>query len=176
MSCGVSSRSTSRQQALRNSAVASPVAMAGTVGRRLRHLNLFAAEKFPDHRHFEFERHRETGHFFTGLDDLADDRQIDRRQQVARLAVDESGSAEVHPLSPLRDHGHARLVGHASRERSERSAGAASGRECPLPDSLPSPCTRQSCEPARPAIRVLGLVTESAFPGAFHFSAFLSHE
>jgi len=32
-----------------------------TVRGSFGHLNLFPAEKFPDHGHFEFQRHRETG-------------------------------------------------------------------------------------------------------------------
>ena len=86
-----------------------------TVRRRLSHLNLLPAEKLPDHGHFELERHRQAGRLFTCLDHLADDRQIDRRQQESRRIVDESGSAEFYPLSPLGDHGHARLVGHRAR-------------------------------------------------------------
>src|SRR6266571_3652982 len=82
-----------------------------TVRGRLSHLNLFPAEKFPNHGHFEFQRHRQTGRLFTGLSDLADYRQIERRQQVSRLTVGERSSSEVYPLSPLGDHGHARLVG-----------------------------------------------------------------
>ena len=40
---------------------------------------------------------------------------IDRRQQESRRIIDESGSAEVYSLSPLRDHGHAWLVSHRAR-------------------------------------------------------------
>jgi len=36
-------------------------------GRRFSDLNLLAVEKFPNHGHFEFQRHRETGHLFAGL-------------------------------------------------------------------------------------------------------------
>ena len=61
MSRGVSSRSMSRQHALRNSTVVFTGRHGRTVRRRLSHLNLLAAEKFPDHGHFEFQRHRETG-------------------------------------------------------------------------------------------------------------------
>jgi hypothetical protein len=49
----------------------------------------------------------------TGAQDhLADDWQIERCQQESRLVEDESGPAEVYSLSPLRDHGQARLEGH----------------------------------------------------------------
>ena len=64
---------------------------------------------------------------------------IRRRQQVLPVTTHESSSSEVNPLSALGDHGYARLVGSSSKERSERSAGGATGEECPLPDSLQSP-------------------------------------
>src|ERR1035441_5648780 len=51
---------------------------ARTVGRRLTHLNLLPAEKFPDYGHFEFERQGQAGRLFTCLDHPADDRQIDQ--------------------------------------------------------------------------------------------------
>ena len=104
----------------------SPVAMAGTVGGRLSHLNLFPAEKFPDHGHFEFQRHRETGHFFTRLDDLADDRQIERRQQVSRFTVDESGCGRGLPAFVLGRSRSRSARRSPSTERSARSAGESS--------------------------------------------------
>src|ERR1022692_3793881 len=81
MSCGVSSRSTSRQHALRNSTVVTPVAMPGLSDG---YLNLLPAENLSDHGHFEFERQGRAGHLFTCLDYSADDRQIDRCQQESR--------------------------------------------------------------------------------------------
>src|ERR1019366_2605780 len=112
MSCGVSSRSTSRQHALRNSTVVTPVAMPGLSDG---YLNLLPAENLSDHGHFEFERQGRAGHLFTCLDYSADDRQIDRCQQESRRIVDENVSAEFYALSPLGDHGHARLVSHRAR-------------------------------------------------------------
>jgi hypothetical protein len=41
----------------------------GPVRLSLDYLNLFPAEKFPDHGHFKFQRHRKTGCFLTGLGD-----------------------------------------------------------------------------------------------------------
>src|ERR1019366_9908010 len=73
----------------------------GTVRGCLCRLNLVPAEKFSDHGHFEFQRHRKTGCFLTGLDDLTDDRQIKGRQQVSRLTIDESGSSKIYPLTSL---------------------------------------------------------------------------
>jgi hypothetical protein len=59
---------------LNNSGVASPVAMAGLSDGASGQLNLFSAEKFADRRAFRVSaRQRETGRFFTGLDDVADD-------------------------------------------------------------------------------------------------------
>src|ERR1035441_9057424 len=83
---------------------------ARIVRRRLSHRNLLPVEKLSDHRHFEFERQGQAGHLFTCLDHAADDRQIDRRQQESGRIVDEDVSAEFYALSPLGDHGHARLV------------------------------------------------------------------
>ena len=57
----------------------------GTVRADACHVNLFSAEKFPNQGHFEFQRHRETGCFCAGLNDLAYYRQIDRCQQGLRL-------------------------------------------------------------------------------------------
>jgi hypothetical protein len=87
----------------------------GIAGRSLGNPDLLPAQNFTDNGHFEFQRHRRTGRLFTRLNDLTDNRQIDRRQQVSRLAIEKRGSAEVDPFSPLRDHRDARLIRHGTR-------------------------------------------------------------
>src|SRR5271157_4183626 len=82
-----------------------------------RRLNLLPAQKLADYRHFELEHETEKGHLLACLDYVADDWQIERGQQVARLVEDKRGSGEVCPLATLRDHGQARLVGRCGRCR-----------------------------------------------------------
>jgi len=60
----------SRQHASSNSAVVSPVAIAGLSDDAS---GAFSAQKFPDDGHFELEQKTEIGHLFTCLDHLADD-------------------------------------------------------------------------------------------------------
>ena len=55
--------------------------------------------------HFEPEHQAQKGRLFAGLDHLPDNRQIERCQQESRLVENETRAAQVHPLSPLRDHG-----------------------------------------------------------------------
>ena len=59
---------------------------AGAITRRL-----FVAEKFPDNRHLDLERQRQARRTFACLDNPADDRQINGRQQELRRAVGEAG-------------------------------------------------------------------------------------
>ncbi len=164
MSCGVCSRSTSRQQALRNSTVVSPIAMPGlsdgvsatSISSRLRSSRTIGISSFSDNAR--------QGAFSLALDHPADHRQIHRRQQKSRRIVDENVSAQFHALSPLGDHGHAGLVSHGARSGRGGPPVQASARESPLPGSLPSQRTRQSCEPAPTAICPRDLVTKTVSP------------
>ena len=74
-------------------------------------MNFFTGQEFADYGHFEFENERKIRDLFAGLDDVADDRQIERGEQVARLVEDEVGAGEVGLLAALRDYGEAGLVG-----------------------------------------------------------------
>lgn len=73
-------------------------------------MNFFPAEEFSNDRHFELEYETEIGHLFAGFNHVADDGQIEGRQQVARLIKDERGFGEGGSLAPLRDDGKAWLV------------------------------------------------------------------
>ena len=78
-------------------------------------MNFLTAEQFTDHGHVQSERQYETGSLLGCLTYPAHDRQIDRRQEVTRLVVDEAGPAEVHLLAALGDHDDARMVGCPAR-------------------------------------------------------------
>jgi hypothetical protein len=60
-----------------------------------------AARQSSNHRHFNVEHKTQVGNFFAGVDHVADDRQIERRQQVSRLVEDDRGSRQGCPPSAL---------------------------------------------------------------------------
>jgi len=68
-------------------------------------MNLFPAEKFSNDRHFELEYESEIGHFFAGLNHIADDGQIEGGKQIARFIKDERGFGEGGSLTALCDDG-----------------------------------------------------------------------
>jgi len=88
---------------------------AWTVRWRFWSWNFLAAQELADYGHFKFENEAEIRHFFTGLDHVADDWEIERGEQVAGLVENECGSGEVRALAALRDHGEAGLVGAGGR-------------------------------------------------------------
>ena len=73
-------------------------------------MNLFPAQEFSNHGHFELEYEGEIGHLFAGFNHIADDGQIERGKQIARFIKDERGFGEGSSLAALRDNGEAWLV------------------------------------------------------------------
>src|SRR5258706_16347263 len=65
------------------------------VRRRLRRLNLLSAQNLSDYWHFELEDAAEIGRLLTWFNDLADDWQIERRQQESARVAHEGGPAKV---------------------------------------------------------------------------------
>ena len=66
-------------------------------------MNFFLAEKFADDLHIELEDETEVRNAFAGFEHVADDGQIERREQVARLVEDKGGPGESGALAALRD-------------------------------------------------------------------------
>ena len=92
-------------------------------GGRLRRMNLFPAQEFSNHGHFELEYESEIGHLFAGFNHVADDGQIERSEQIARFIEDKSFSGEGGSLAALRDNGEAWLVCGGGWRRWGSSAG-----------------------------------------------------
>ena len=96
-------------------------------------MNFFLAEKLTDDLHIEFQDETEVRDDFTGFDHVADDGQIERREQVVRPVDDKSRPAESRRACGLarRPRDSARRLPRW-REPSVRSCGSATspGRRC----------------------------------------------